>query len=73
MNSEQTLHAGDSVRSRNGGPEMTVEAATEKFVFCTWTDTHGHVLGDTFPRCALDRLDGERGGAAGGDRLHAGA
>ena len=57
MNSEQTLQAGDSVRPRNGGPEMTVEAATERFVFCTWTDPHGHVLGDTFARGALDRLE----------------
>jgi uncharacterized protein YodC (DUF2158 family) len=56
MTSDETFQTGDIVRPRNGGPAMTIEATSERFAFCTWLDTHGHLLSDTFPQASLGRV-----------------
>lgn len=44
-----SLHNGDLVRVRSGGPLMTVTAVQGDQVNCTWTDWDGRLQSENFP------------------------
>jgi len=43
------LHAGDLVRLRSGGPEMTVKSVQGNWVICTWFNEYGEFQSAGFP------------------------
>jgi uncharacterized protein YodC (DUF2158 family) len=44
-----SLHRGDLVRLRSGGPLMTVDTVKGNAVDCIWTDPNGQTDQATFP------------------------
>lgn len=49
--------AGDTVRLKSGGPDMTVETVEGAYVFCAWFDKAHKPHARKFPMSALEGED----------------
>ncbi len=53
----EEIKAGDIVKTKSGGPFMTVGSVSDGNANCVWMDTKGKKNSDSFPIAVLEKID----------------